>query len=79
MRVHRLRSFKKQGKVLAEGIEWRRAKAKNLRALDAEAKRMKLKGDALHAFLFKGLGFVEGTDPKRLDRLRKEFPGTSPR
>jgi len=77
MRVHRLRSLKKQGKALAEGIEDRRAKAKKLRLLDAEAKRMKLKGDALHAFLCKGLGLVEGTDSKRLERLRKEFPTNS--
>ena len=77
MRVHRLRSLKKQGKALAEGIEDRRAKAKKLRLLDAEAKRMKLKGDALHAFLCKGLGLVEGTDSKRMERLRKEFPTNS--
>jgi len=74
MKCHRLRSLKKQGKVLAEGIEDRRANAKKLPALDAEAKRLNLKGDALTAFLCKGLGLVEGTDPKRIERLRKEFP-----
>jgi len=74
MRIHRLRSLKKQGKALTEGKECRRGQAKKLYRLDTEGKRRKLKGDALHAFLCKGLGFVEGTDPKRLDRLRKEFP-----
>lgn len=73
MKVHRLRSLKKQGKALAEGIEWRREAAKKLRQLDAEAKKRKIKGSALHAFLCQGLGFVEATDPKRLERLRKEF------
>lgn len=77
IKVHRLRSLKKQGKTLAEGKEWRREKAKNLHLLDQEAKKQNLTGDALHAFLCKGLGFVEGTDRKRLDRLRREFSATT--
>jgi len=73
LKVHRLRSLKKQGKALTVGKEWRRESSQKLHQLDAEAKRRKLKGDALHAFLCKGIGFVEGTDPKRISRLRKEF------
>jgi hypothetical protein len=73
MKLHRARALKKQGERLADGIEQRRADAAKLQVLDAEAKRMKLKGAAAHAFLCKGLGLVEGTDPKRLARLRREF------
>jgi len=72
-KLHGARALKKQGEGLAEGLEQRRADAAKLRKLDAEAKRLKLKGDACHAFLCKGLGLVEATDPKRLARLRKEF------
>lgn len=74
MKCHRLRSLKKQGKGLAEGIEDRRAKAKLLPELDAKAKQLKLKGPKLHAHLCKGLKVVEETDPKYIRRLRKEFP-----
>ncbi len=73
MKLHRARALKKQGEGLADGIEQRRAHASKLKLLDAEVKRMKLKGAAAHAFLCKGLGLVEGTDPKRLARLRREF------
>jgi len=73
MKLHRARALKKQGEALTEGLEERRANAAKLRKLDEEAKRLKLKGDAAHAFLCKGLGLVEGTDPKRLARLRREF------
>lgn len=73
MKLHRARALKKQGEGLADGIDQRRAHAAKLLSLDAEVKRMKLKGAAAHAFLCKGLGLVEGTDPKRLARLRREF------
>ena len=73
MKLHRARALKKQGEGLADGIDQRRAHAVKLHSLDAEVKRMKLKGAAAHAFLCKGLGLVEGTDPKRLARLRREF------
>ncbi|MFZ4778941.1 MAG: hypothetical protein ACOYM3_26545 [Terrimicrobiaceae bacterium] len=76
-KLHGARALKKQGAGLAEGIEQRRADAEKLRMLDAEAKRLKLKGDACHAFLCNGLGLVEATDPKRLARLRKEFGKSS--
>jgi len=72
-KLHGARALKKQGEALTEGLEERRANAAKLRKLDAEAKRLKLKGDAAHAFLCKGLGFVEATDPKRFARLREEF------
>ncbi|MFZ4682818.1 MAG: hypothetical protein ACOYMS_09965 [Terrimicrobiaceae bacterium] len=71
MKLHRARSLKKQGDGLAEGLERRLTDAEKLRLLDTEAKELKLKGDARHAFLCQGLGLVEGTDPKRLSRLRK--------
>jgi hypothetical protein len=73
MKLHRARAPKKQGAVLAEGIEHRRAMAEKLKALDQEASRLRLRGSKRHAFLCQGLGLVEGTDPKRISRLRKEF------
>lgn len=77
MKLHRARALKKQGEGLANGIDQRRALAVKLQVLDAEVKRMKLKGATAHAFLCKGLGLVEGTDPKRLARLRREFGKTA--
>lgn len=73
MKLHRARAPKKQGAVLAEGLEHRRAMAEKLKALDLETKRLRLRGEKRHAFLCEGLGLVEGTDPKRIVRLRKEF------
>jgi hypothetical protein len=73
MQLHRARAPRKQGAALAEGVEHRRAMATKLKALDAEAKRLRLRGAKRHAFLCKGLGLVEATDPKRLSRLRREF------
>jgi hypothetical protein len=73
MKLHRVRAAKKQGVVLAEGVEQRRAMAMKLKSLDREATRLRLKGAKRHAFLCKGLGLVEGTDPKRIIRLRNEF------
>jgi hypothetical protein len=74
MKLHGARALKKQGESLAESHEERRAKAAKLRKLDAEAKRLNHKGEKLHIFLCKGLNWDERTDPKRLSRLRKEFP-----
>jgi hypothetical protein len=73
MKLHRARAPKKQGAALAEGLEHRRAMAEKLKALDSDAKRLRLRGEKRHAFLCQGLGLVEGTDPKRITRLRKEF------
>lgn len=73
MKLHRARAPKKQGAVLAEGLEHRRAMAEKLKLLDLEAKRLRLRGGKRHAFLCDSLGLVEGTDPKRIARLRTEF------
>jgi len=74
-KLHRERALKKQGESLAESHEERRAWAAKLKKLDAEAKQKKLKGEALHLFISKGLGWVDRTDTaKRAARLRKEFP-----
>jgi len=72
-KLHRARALKKQGEGLAESAEKRRSDAVKLKKLDAEAKNLKLRGEARHAFLCRGLGLDERTDPKRLARLRKEF------
>lgn len=73
MKLHKARSLK-QGKALAEGYDQRRSDAAKLHKLDTEARCLKLRGEALHEFLCKGLKLDKGTDPKRLARLRKEFP-----
>ncbi|MGI8436136.1 MAG: hypothetical protein ACR2NX_04430 [Chthoniobacterales bacterium] len=78
MKLHRARATKKQGAVLAEGVEARRAMGAKLKGLDREARRLRLRGANRHAFLCRGLELVEGTDPKRLIRLRKEFDGQLP-
>jgi hypothetical protein len=72
--LHGLRAPKKQGEALAEGQAERMALAKRLHHWDAKAKQQNLKGEAKHRFLCQGLGLVEETSPKRLARLRKEFP-----
>lgn len=73
MKLHRARAPKKQGAVLAEGVEHRRAMAQKLKLLDQQCKQLRLRGAKRHAFLCKALGFVEGTDPRRISRLRSEF------
>ena len=73
-RLHRMRVKGRQGAALAEGLAERMAQAAKLRLLDAEAKARKLRGAARHRFLCQGLGFVEDTSPKRLQRLRRDFP-----
>lgn len=72
-KLHRLRVPSRQGAALAEGFAERMSQAAKLRELDAEAKQRKLRGDSKHRFLCQGLGLHEGTSPKRLQRLRKEF------
>jgi hypothetical protein len=73
-KLHRTRVPKRQGAALAEGQATRMAQAEKLHKLDAEAKERRLKGEAKHRFLCKGLGLVEDTSPRRLSRLRQEFP-----
>lgn len=73
MELHRVRASKKQGAVLAEGVEQRRAMAEKLKSLDRDVKRLRLRGEKRHEYLCKGLGLVPGTDSKRIARLRKEF------
>jgi len=72
-KLHRTRALKKQGEGLAESAEKRRSNAAKLKKLDVLAKELKLRGEARHAFLCKGLGLDERTDAKRLARLRREF------
>ena len=47
--------------------------AAKLHTLDAEARRLALKGEKKHAFLCAGLGWVPETSAKRISRLRVEF------
>jgi hypothetical protein len=47
--------------------------AGKLRHLDSEVLRLGLKGERKHDFLCAGLGWVPGTSPKRISRLRAEF------
>lgn len=71
--LHRVRVPGRQGKALAEGKAERMQAAEKLRQLDKEVLRRGLKGEKKHEFLCAGLGWVSGTSPKRLSRLRVEF------
>jgi len=71
--LHRVRVPGRQGSALAEGIAERMKAAGKLRHLDQEALRLGLKGEEKHEFLCAGLGWVPGTSPKRISRLRAEF------
>ena len=71
--LHRTRVPGRQGSALAEGVAERMKAAAKLRHLDQEVRRLALKGDHRHAFLCAGLGWVPGTSPKRISRLRTEF------
>ena len=71
--LHRVRVPGRQGSALAEGIAERMKAAGKLRRLDQEAFRLGLKGEKKHEFLCAGLGWVPGTSPKRISRLRTEF------
>ena len=72
-RLHRARVPGRQGSALAEGLAERMKAAGKLRHLDKEALRLGLKGEKKHEFLCIGLGWVPGTSPKRISRLRAEF------
>lgn len=73
-KLHGIRVPHKQGAALAEGQAERMALAKRLHKWDTKAKQLSLKGEAKHRLLCQGLGLVEDTSPRRLSRLRKEFP-----
>lgn len=73
-KLHGIRAPHKQGAALAEGESERRALAKKLHKWDVKAKQQNLKGEAKHRYLCQRLGLVEATSPRRLARLRKEFP-----
>jgi hypothetical protein len=72
-RLHRVRVPGRQGNALAAGIAERMKAAAKLRQLDKQALRLGLKSEKKHAFLCAGLGWVPGTSPKRISRLRTEF------
>jgi len=72
--LHRARVPHRQGKVISENRQHRRAMAAKLHALDAEAKKQGLRGEAKQAFLCKRLGLHPETDARQFSRLRKEFP-----
>jgi hypothetical protein len=71
--LHRARVPGRQGSALAEGLVERMRAAEKLRRLDLEVHRLGLKGEKKHEFLCAGLGWVPGTSPKRISRLRVEF------
>ena len=71
--LHRVRVPGRQGSALAEGLAERMQAAEKLRQLDQDALRLGLKGEKKHEFLCAGLGWVPGTSPKRISRLRAEF------
>ncbi len=71
--LHKVRVPRRQGTALAEGQAERRKLAAQLRTLDAEARRLALKGEKKHAFLCAGLRLVPETSARRLARLRVEF------
>ena len=71
--LHRVRVPGRQGSALAEGLAERMKAAEKLRRLDKEAIRLGLKGEKKHEFLCTGIGWVPGTSPKRISRLRAEF------
>ncbi len=71
--LHRVRVPGRQGSALAEGLVERMHAAEKLRQLDRDALRHGLKGERKHDFLCAGLGWVPGTSPKRISRLRAEF------
>lgn len=71
--LHRVRVPGRQGSALAEGLVERMQAAEKLRRLDRDTLRLGLKGEKKHEFLCAGLGWVPGTSPKRISRLRAEF------
>ncbi|MCX6908015.1 MAG: hypothetical protein NTY01_08230 [Verrucomicrobia bacterium] len=77
-KLHRVRVPGRQGKALAEGLADRIRAAEKLRQLDRDALRLGLKGDKKHEFLCTGLGWVPGTSPRRISRLRTAFKNHPP-
>jgi len=71
--LHRVRVTGRQGEAFAENLAERMKSAGKLRLLDQDAIRLGLKGETKHEFLCAGLGWVPGTSPKRISRLRAEF------
>jgi hypothetical protein len=76
--LHRVRVPGRQGSALAEGLVERMQASVKLRQLDRDALRLGLKGEKKHEFLCAGLGWVPGTSPKRISRLRAEFKNKPP-
>ncbi len=76
--LHRARVPGRQGPALADGLAERMRAAEKLRRLDLEVSRLGLKGEKRHEFLCAGLGWVPGTSPKRISRLRAEFKQAAP-
>jgi hypothetical protein len=72
-RLHRVRVPGRQGSALAEGLAQKVKDAETLRQLDRQALQQGLKGKKKHEFLCAGLGWVAGTDPKRISQLRAIF------
>jgi len=72
-RLHRARATQKQGEALKEGKEHRRQLAAKLIKLDAEAAKLKLRGEAKLEFLIERLGLPPETSDRTLRRLRQEF------
>lgn len=72
-KLHRARARNRQGAALKEGREQRRQMAANLRKLDAEAAKRKLRGETRRVFLVAGLGLSPETSDRSLRRLRREF------
>ena len=62
IKLHRARALKTQGASLAESHEERRKLAAKLRKLYAEAKRLNIKGEALHLRICKLTGWDDRTD-----------------
>ena len=71
--LHRVRVTGRQGSTFAENLAERMKSAGKLRQLDQAAIHLGLKGEKKHEFLCAGLGWVPGTSPKRISRLRAEF------
>ena len=71
--LHRIRVPGRQGAAIAENKAQRMRDAAKLSQLDKEVLGLRLKGEAKHQHLCNGLGWVPGTSPKRISRLRKEF------
>lgn len=72
-KLHRVRVHGRQGPALAEGMVQGIKDVEKLRQLDREALERGLRGEKKHEFICAGLGWVAGTSPKRISRLRAKF------